>query len=170
MKKNIKIEREFVEKSALTFVILTYWLFAPQVGYDNGDTDNIPAHVYYMLSHANIWHLFGNVFVLWLIHGRLYLLPSMMIAFVFSFIPAFSIYGDVGMTMGFSGVLFAVLGIKWGVYCRCESKPLDRYEAMWRFLTRVLPFALLGILIPHLNWCLHLYCLLAGFVYGRYRR
>lgn len=169
MKKNIKIEREFAEKFALTFVILTYWLFAPQVGYDNGDTDNIPAHVYYMLSHANIWHLAANLFVLWFMRGKLYILPSLMIAFLASFIPACTLWGEVGVTMGFSGVLFAIYGIKWGVYCKSKYGLLPSACAFDEFLLKAVPFALIGILIPHLNWCIHLYSLLAGYFYGRFR-
>lgn len=168
MKENIDIRRR-VEKCVLTFILVLSWLFAPKIGYENGDMSYMP-HLFYMFIHANIWHLLGNLFVLWILRGRLYLLPSMAIAFLASYIPGFSIYGDVGMTIGFSGVLFAIVGIKWGNYCKMNIRPIYRYEIGWKFLTRVVPFALVGILIPHINWCLHSCCLLAGFVYGRYRR
>ena len=40
-------------------------------------------------------------------------------------------------------------------------------SAFHDFALKALPFALIGILIPHLNWCLHLYALCMGYVYGR---
>lgn len=162
------MRRELVEKTVISVVLTACWLLLPAVGYQDCDIKDA-AHFYYMFCHVNIWHLAGNLFVLWLMRGRLYLMPSLLIAYWCSLIPAFSIYGDVGMTIGFSGVLFAIWGIKWGAYCRRNIIPLDRYEVIWRFMTKVLPFAMIGIVIPHVNWCLHLYCLLAGFVYGRFR-
>ena len=172
MKKDIykHIGRDFYEKSILSFVIITYWLFAPKIGYENGDTENIQAHVLYMFSHVNLWHLAGNLFVLWFLKGKLYIVPSLMIAFLVSFIPGISIWGDVGLTMGFSGVLFAIWGIKWGVHCRNKYGLQLSADAFDEFMTRAFPFALIGILIPHLNWCIHLYSLLAGYLYGRFRR
>ena len=165
--------RETIEKTVLTVVLVAWWLFLPAVGYENGDTENIPAHLFYMLSHANIWHLAANLFFLWFfLRGRLYLIPSMLIGFLVSLLPGFSIYGEVGLTMGFSGVLFAIAGIKWGVYCRYASSMGKLFEstALHDFFLKAIPFALIGILIPHINWTIHLYAMLAGFVYGRCRR
>lgn len=161
------MRRETTEKIALTLIMVIWWLFLPMTGYCQGDMDNLWPHAAYIFSHANFWHLAGNLFVLWIMRGRLYLLQSLLIAFVASFIPAFSIYGDLGMTLGFSGVLFAMGGIKWGVYC---TKRYGRYfstSAMYDFGRKALPFALIGIVIPHLNWCLHLYALVFGYIYGR---
>ncbi len=164
--------REKIEKYVVTAVLVACYLFAPAIGYENGDVENTLPHIAYMFCHANVWHLAGNLFVLWIMHGRLYLIPSLVIAFLCSFIPGFSIYGDVGMTMGFSGVLFAIAGIKWGVYCMYASSMGQIFgkSAFHDFLMKALPFAVIGILIPHINWCIHLYCMLLGFVYGRYRR
>ena len=166
------MKREMIEKCAVTLVLVAYWLFLPAVGYTNGDTENIKVHLLYIVSHANIWHLAGNLLCLWLIRRKLYLCSSLVIAFLASLIPAFSIYGDVGVTLGFSGVLFAIVGTKWGVYCRiCRQTHIAQWKnALSQFMIRILPFALLGILIPHVNWCLHTYCLLAGFAYGWFRR
>lgn len=155
------MRRQLIEKTVLTLVMVACWLLLPETGYTSADTDNIGPHVAYMWCHANLWHLAGNLFVLWIVlyRGRLHLAPSLIIAFLCSFLPQFSIYGDTGVTMGFSGVLFAIVGIRWGAG-RC---PLEK------FATKALPFALLGIVIPHLNWCIHFYCMSAGFIYGRYR-
>lgn len=158
------------KKCLVTIILIVWWAFLPSTGYENGDTENTYAHVAYMFSHANFWHLAGNLFVLWFIRGNMSLIPSLAIAFLVSFIPAWSLWGDVGVTMGFSGVLFAVWGIKWGSYCRRKYGLLFSACALDEFVTKALPFSLIGILVPHLNWCIHLYSLLAGYLYGRFRR
>lgn len=161
------MKREMFEKILLTVIMVGWYIFMPVVGYTEADSDNMLPHFAYMLSHVNIWHLIGNLLVLWIMRGQLYLVQSVVIAFLASLIPAFSIWGDLGMTLGFSGVLFAIGGIKWGVYC---AKKYGRYfsaSAFHDFALKALPFALIGILIPHLNWCLHLYALVMGYVYGR---
>jgi len=167
------MERIRIEQCAVTLVLVVFWLFLPTTGYTSADMDSVRPHLLYMWSHANVWHLAGNLLCLWLMKRRLYLLPSVVIAFLASYIPAFSIYGDLGMTIGFSGVLFAIAGIKWGLYIgewrRLGATPMVR-KYVRRFLMVILPFAVLGILIPHVNWCLHTYCLLAGFAYGWFRR
>lgn len=161
------MKRETFEKIAITLVLVAWWIILPVTGYTSADDDDMWPHLAYMLSHVNIWHLAGNLIVLWIMRGRLYVIPSMPIAFIASFMPAFGIWGDLGMTVGFSGVLFAIGGIKWGVYC---TRRYGRYFsacALDDFMRKALPFALIGILIPHLNWCLHLYALIFGYVYGR---
>ena len=167
------MKRETIEKCAVTLVLVACWLFLPATGYTNDDINRISPHLLYMWSHANIWHLAGNLLCLWLIRRKLYLYSSLVIAFLASFIPAFSIYGDVGVTLGFSGVLFAIVGTKWGLYIgewsRQGATPMVRKHA-GQFMMKILPFAIVGIIIPHVNWCLHTYCLLAGFAYGWFRR
>lgn len=167
-----------IEKICVTVVLVAWYVLMPQTGYRSGCCDDAPMeHLLAMVSHAGVWHLACNLFVLWIMTRRLYLIPSMVIALVMSFVPSFGIIFPLdGVTMGFSGVLFAIVGIKWGVYCRHEdgrwpSDPLYRKRKPYReFATKVLPFALVGILIPNINWCIHTYCLLAGLVYGRFQR
>lgn len=167
------MRRTVIEKTVVTVVLVVWWLLMPMVGYDVNDfrEANVPEHFGYLVSHANVWHLAGNLFVLWIMSTPLYLLPSLIAAVLCSFLPAIGIW-PLGMTVGFSGVLFAIAGIKWGVYCRhsYEYSSKKGKDAAFGFVTKVLPFALVGALIPNINWCLHLYCLLAGFVYGRYNR
>jgi len=170
--------KRIIEKTAVTAVLVLYWLLGVQTGYQNGYADGTPVgtvmeeHVLAMVSHAGAWHLAGNLFVLWLIAGRLHLLPSLAIAFLMSFVPAFGIVWPMsGVTMGFSGVLFAIIGIKWGIYCRSFDPAGTAFvrRAVREFCVKVLPFALIGIFIPQVNWCVHLYCVLTGFAYG-YRK
>lgn len=153
-------------RGLLTAVMVAYIMLLPLTGYEAGSITPVWNHFAYMWSHANIWHLLGNLFVLWMWRGDMYILPSILIAFLCSFLPTFGIW-PIWMTVGFSGVLFAMHGIRWGQYCRHEP---SRKKAYAEFGKKALPLALIGIIIPHINWCIHLYCILAGFVYGRYHR
>ena len=201
MKRLVAIKLSIVQKTVLTVVMVLWWLFGPMVGYQDvleSYAEHRPAtdiasyivpHMLYMISHANFWHLAGNLFVLWLIRGKLYLWRAMVLAFLFSFLPGVGSIWEimnhqpVPLTVGFSGVLFAIGGIKWGFWCVGQHKGkisrkgnvLDEQRTeispkrVKDFLIKVLPFAILGILIPHLNWTIHLYCLIGGFVAGMLR-
>lgn len=171
------MNKVMMNKVAVTLVLVLWWVLGEPVGYreDCGSAAvywTVAEHALAMVSHAGFWHLAGNLFVLWILRGRLYLLPSLMTALAMSFVPVFGIIWPMdGVTMGFSGVLFAVIGIKWGVYCQSFA-PAGAYfvrTAIAEFCLKALPFALAGAVLPHVNWCLHLYCLLAGFVYGAWR-
>ena len=170
----MRLRRTTIEKSVLTAVLTAWFVAGPQVGYDCGLAPKGPlyGHLLYMISHANVWHLLGNVFVLWIIKGRLYLTASAVTAFLASFMPAFGLIWPLeDATMGFSGVIFAIFGVQWGVYCQSfwpGGREIMR-EALGEFSVKALPFAVLGMVVPHVNWCLHLYCLLGGFAYGRWR-
>lgn len=159
------MSRNTLEKIVVASLMVICYLVMPKVGY-NGDS-SIASHFLYILSHANMWHLAGNLFVFVLIKGNHYLLSSVPIAIFASFIPSFGVVWPVdGVTMGFSGVLFAIAGTKYGIFCH-RSK--NKHQAYRAFFMRALPFSLVGIFVPHLNWCIHTYCLLAGFVYGKYK-
>lgn len=160
-----------VEKALLTAVMVAWYAFGWQTGYASGDMS--PAdHLLSMVSHANVWHLAGNLFVLWIMKCRLYIFASAVIAFVASYLPVVGpIWPMDGVTMGFSGVIFAIWGAKWGVYCQSFWPAGDDImrEKIWEFCYKTVPFALIGMVMPNINWCLHLYCLLGGFAYGRWR-
>lgn len=164
------MKRLTIEKTVLTVVLVACYILMPVTGYTNSlSVSEIPNHFTYMFCHANVWHLAGNLFVLWILKRRLYLLPAVVIGFVCSFLPSDGLW-PLGITVGFSGVLFAIVGIKWGVYCRSFSYAGWLFEkgSYEEFCMKALPFALIGFIIPHVNWCLHLYCLLAGFLFGRF--
>ena len=148
-----------IEKTAMTVMTLSWWLFLPPMGYAAGDPD-ILHHLAYIFSHANIWHLAGNLFVLWMLRQDIHLIPSLAVAVAASYLPAWSIYGELGTTIGMSGVLFAIAGIRWGL---CD-KPFSV------FAVKALPFVMIGFFIPNINWCIHLYSLVSGYIYGRCRR
>ena len=86
---------------------------------------------------------------------ELHLGTSFLIAVIYSFLPCFA----HEPTVGFSGVLFAIVGMSWGRVRRFK-------DMVWRnkvFL--VIPF-----LIPHINAFIHVYCMVAGYIVGRYVR
>jgi len=167
----MRLRRLTIEKAVLTAVMAAWYVAGPQTGYGIGDMSPLH-HALSMVSHANVWHLAGNLFVLWIMRNRLYLAASVCIAFVMSFLPvAGPVWPIDGVTTGFSGVIFAIWGVKWGVHCQSfwpAGREIMR-EKLWEFCCKALPFALVGIVIPNVNWCLHLYCLLGGFMYGRWR-
>lgn len=165
-------------KAVVTVWLVAWWVTLPAIGYyPVGETDGhtigmIWEHLLWPMSHANVWHLAGNLWVLWWLKGRLYMWESYVMAVLCSFLPvvpglwemlpAGEPAGTVA-TCGFSGVLCAIIGVKWGAWIK------SRYSitAYWTFARRVLPFVAVGFLIPHVNWCIHLYCLVAGVVYGK---
>lgn len=165
------MKRLVVEKSAVTLIlVLCYALMEPV-----GCREDSPVweHVAYMFCHAGIWHLTGNLFVLWLFSKRLLLLPGLIIGCLGSWYPVIpglwqllGVTSDIHVTMGFSGVLFGIIGIKWGDYLRRRQS----HRVMMKFCVRVLPLALIGFFIPNINWSLHLWCLIMGFLYGCIRR
>lgn len=201
MKQFYLVSVPTIQKVVITVVLVLWWLFGPVVGTvpmgieGSGDAaaygamGTVASHVLYMVSHANFWHLAGNLFVLWMIPNRLYLLEAVIIAFVTSWLPGVGSIWEVlsgepiGTTVGFSGVLFAIFGIKWGVYCvgqhkgrisrrgrvMDEQRTAISAKRLKMFCVRVLPFALIGFLVPHLNWTIHLYCLTAGLLVGMVR-
>lgn len=164
------MSRQVIGKAAMAIAMVAWFVCMPVVGYggeycgDSAVLGTAARHFLYMWSHANVWHLLGNLFVLLIWKGRLHAVPSVAIAFLCSFIPAFGIW-PIGMTVGFSGVLFSMTGIRWGDYCR---RAPFRHLAFAEFCMKALPFAVAEIVIPHVNWCIHLYGMLAGFLYGRY--
>lgn len=162
------LKRETAIKGIVTVVLVLWFVLGPQVGYaccDTIATVSIWEHVAWMVSHANVWHLAGNLFVLWMMRMPLYLLTAVAVSFLCSWLPAvpgvweiFSVSHEPGVTMGFSGVIFAIAGLKWGKVCR------NSIATFKIFCTRMLPLALLGALIPHINWSIHFYCLTGGFL------
>ena len=148
-----------IEKVMVTAVLVAWWLLMPLDG----------GHLTYWLCHANVWHLACNVFVLWMLRGpRLYMALAVALAVACSYLPAWNAWGGTGVTVGFSGVLFAIIGVEWGVACR-RGGVRRRNRAIYRtFVLKAVPLAAVGMVIPHVNGCLHLWCLLTGFAVARY--
>ena len=179
------------EKCAVTLWLVLWWLAGFKMGYGGNNADEVHdavGHLVYMWCHAGFWHLAGNLFVLWLMSRPLYLAEGVAIAFACSMLPelpgVWELWpgSEATVTMGFSGVLFGMFGVKWGVYCASAKTPTrctgerttedtrrrsgGHGERLKEFCRRALPWALAGALLPHINWSLHLYCLLAGLAVG----
>lgn len=127
------------------------YFFFHRIGY--GDGSGLCSHLFYIFSHANIWHLLANIVCIWLIRCPFHLVAALLVSVLCSFIPCFV----SGETYGFSGVLFGVVGISWGIVGRFKDMLLRN---KWYFL---IPF-----MLPHVNACLHLYCALLGYLFGYY--
>jgi len=121
-------------------------------------------HVLYPLSHANIWHLAANILCLWMLRCPLHIFTTFVCAVLCSFLPCpqlsivnYQLSIIFAPTMGYSGALFAMVGISWGKIHRFK-------DMMWRNKW----ILIIPAFIPHINFLIHLYCLLAGYLYGRY--
>ena len=141
----------YIPKITISLILVTSYILLPQYGYYFGEIGI--GNVLYPLSHANIWHLLANIVCLWMIPCDLHILTSFLLAVLCSILPCFSSEA----TVGFSGVLFAIVGISWGRVGRFK-------DMVWRnkwFL--IIPF-----FIPHINAFIHLYCMIGGYLAGRY--
>ena len=136
-------------KFVISFVLVVFYFFLPQFVFPDG---GIIGHALYPLSHANIFHLLANILCLWMISCELHFTTSFLLAALCSFLPCFV----SEPTMGFSGVLFSVIGISWGNAHRFK-------DMIWRNKW----FLVVPVFIPHVNAFIHIYCLLAGYVVGR---
>ncbi len=158
-------------KGVVTALLVVWYFGMPELGFTPSGT--IGEYLLWPLSHANIWHLAGNVYFLWFLKGRLYMRECYLVAVICSFLPVWpglwelmpdaDATGTVA-TCGFSGVLCAMVGVKWGEWIKSRHS----ITAYWTFAKRVLPFVAVGFLIPHVNWSIHLYCLILGLAYGRW--
>ena len=134
-------------------MMVAAFLFYPKAAYSVSHTLSSPIeHLFSIFSHANIFHLAGNIICLWLMKSRFRVAPALAVAFVCSFLPQWSLWGGTETACGFSGVLFAVAGMSWG-----EAR---QFRLMLRKC--VIPLVVCG-LFPNVNIFIHLYCLFAGY-------
>lgn len=141
------MRRKWIKKITVSLILVIWFFVMPQRGFSDYNPID---HIYGMLSHANIFHLACNVFCLCSLKNRIRILPSVIIGFACSFAPSW--YEN---TLGFSGVIFAILGIEWG--------EVGQFKRMCRL---ILPFILITLLIPNMNAMYHLYSLMGGYLYG----
>lgn len=146
MAKEVRID---IEKLLVSIVLVLTFVFLPKYGYlGYGDIWN---HLLYPFSHANIFHLLANILCFWMIRCKTYLLLCFIVSFLCSFLPSLS----CEPTMGFSGILFAIVGMSWG-----------RSGRFLEMLKRNMWFLIIPMFIPHVNGLLHVYCMLAGYILG----
>ena len=138
-------------KLIVSITLIGSYFLLPKYGFTfDGDIIN---HLLYPISHVNIWHLAVNIICLWLISCQPHIFISLTISVLCSFLPCLM----SEPTMGFSGVLFAMVGISWGKVKRFK-------DMIW--LNKW--YLIIPVFVPHVNFMIHIYCLLAGYLYGRY--
>ena len=145
-------------KLVVSIVLVGSYFILPKYGFTfHGPLIN---HLLYPLSHANIWHLAANILCLWMLRCQLHIFTTFVCAVLCSFLPCplLPIYGDYdAVTMGYSGALFAMVGISWGKIHRLRD-----------MIVRNKWILIIPAFLPHVNFLIHIYCLLAGFTYGLY--
>lgn len=154
-------------KFVVTVVLVLSYFFLPKYGFTSSISivsgGSLIGNLLYPISHANIYHLLANILCLWMLRCPLHLFATYTIAVLCSFLPSFSLFDFlVGRgtalaepTYGFSGVLFAMVGISWG--------RVHRFRDM---LSRNKWILIIPAFVPHINFLIHLYCLLLGYAYG----
>lgn len=144
MKDRVTLIKVFV-----SIVLVGSYFLLPEYGFTfKGPLAN---HFLYPFSHANIWHLACNILCLFMLPCSLHVLTTFVCAVLCSFLPCFVSES----TMGFSGVLFAIVGISWGNVHRFK-------DMIWRNKW----FLIIPAFLPHVNFLIHIYCLLAGYLVG----
>jgi membrane associated rhomboid family serine protease len=160
--------KEKIIKSVVSFLLVGSYFFLPKYGFTAFDGSvcgyGIASHFLYPFSHANIWHLAANVLCLWMLRCPMHLVATYLVAVLCSFLPSFCLYDSIARggfaallepTYGFSGVLFAMVGVSWGRIHRFRDMILRN---KWYLFTPAF--------LPHINFLIHIYCLLFGYLYG----
>lgn len=129
-------------------ILILCYIFLPKVGYVwNGE---MSGHLLFTFCHSNIFHLLCNIMVILSFKQKIRY-EMYIISILCSFLPCCS-----DLTMGASGMIFAHIGYTWG--------KIDNFREMFK---RNLLLILLTGLFPNMNMLIHLYCLLAGYLFGK---
>lgn len=142
-------------KLVMSIVLVVCYLVMPQYSFGGccqEMTTKCTGHLLYWLSHANVWHLAANILCLWMIPCELHLTFAIIAAVSCSFLPCFI----PEATCGFSGVLFAIVGMSWGRVHRFK-------DMLWRNKW----WLIIPLFLSHVNALLHVYCLVSGWLIGR---
>lgn len=142
----------------LVTVTCAVWLFFPLETFNGWG--GLRGHLLYGFSHANVFHCAANLLCMWLIRFRIRWVACYALSVLCSYIPcAVWDWGSISFvaepTCGLSGLLICAVGMEWG-----------RYGMLLKMMRHVgLPLVVFG-LVPHVNMLLHLWCLMAGWMYG----
>lgn len=122
-------------------------------GYCKGD---LWPHLWFPFFHANIFHLAANILTLAMLRCEVRdILPAYAVAVIASFFAVASV-----PTMGFSGVLYVLIGMQTGIFRGRVTLP-----KVWFFA-----FLLAGLFLPRVNGLLHIVCFASGALIQLYRR
>lgn len=158
--KDFSLSNKF--KISITFILVVLFLSFPSVGFSplGGENFRLIGNIVFPFCHANIFHLCCNLYCLWLLRKPYYIIYGFIISFLCSLLPELTVYGLFTHTpmlpiMGCSGVLFAVIGIKWGM--------VAKWKEMWR---KCWLFFVITAFIPNVAFLFHLYCITVGYAFG----
>lgn len=139
----------------------------------------ITTHLLFHFTHCNIFHLLCNLICLWSIKGKLHLpqayiiatLSSVSIATLASLATVPSGFPLGQGTQGFSAILLAIIGYKWGLWFNKPITKDQRINATKRICLYILLPILICAFIPNVNTPLHLLSFtLAFFVAPAFQR
>lgn len=139
-------------KLIITTIMVVSFAFLPKYGFVPFGREgfDLKCTLLFNFCHANIYHLLANILGLWLIKGKLHLPMALTISLTASLLPEFII-----PIYGCSGTLFAIVGIKYGLYGNLNYM----LKKTWWVL-------LIPLFIPNIAGLFHIYCILLGFMYG----
>lgn len=144
----------FLLKLIITTILVVRYLLFPKVGFNPEGMAgfDIYNNIVFPLSHANIFHLLCNILCLWYIRRlSFYLPPAIAISFICSFFPE-----NIHNIMGFSGVLFSIIGLIYGE----NNRGYDMIKNNWIFF-------FVTAFIPNVAVLFHIYCLIFSFFIGK---
>lgn len=108
----------------------------------------------YPFIHANILHLVVNLYIFNLCFYKCNMsVRQMALSFLIALFAPSSLINVVGL----SGVCFALFGILFAHIKKGKRKT---------YLTQVFVTILIGLVVPHLAWSVHLFCFIIGMVLG----
>lgn len=136
---------------SLTIIfIVFYGGHASLFGY-HSESDLI-SHFIYPFFHANIFHLLGNLLGIYFIARHI---KSIIVSYFIAVIASFIAYSSMP-TIGFSGVLYAFIGLSGLLFNKNVSKVT---------IAIMLIYVLIGLLLPTINGFLHITCLVLGCLF-----
>lgn len=133
--------------TVLTLVYAMQLVFDEKIGYTHGSTWQ---HLVYPFFHANIFHLLANLYALSFLNINLL---RIMTAFFLSVSTSFLAVCQLP-TMGFSAVIFVLLGMQTNIF---RSK--FSFDKCF-----FLAYMIIGLVLPNINGLLHLLCFMEGAV------
>ena len=148
--------RELCTTIAYTALALAYCLQLA-LGFPVGYTDaSLLPHLSFALFHANVFHLAANILTLHLLQptGR-----DLATGYLISLAASFAAV-TAAPTVGFSGALYAIIGMRTTLFRGRFTAPKAWFAA----------FLLAGLVLPRVNGLLHLLCFAAGAVVQFIRR
>lgn len=105
----------------------------------------------YQWCHCNVWHLLANIYCIWMLARSKFRVGGRHI--VYSYLISIAAVFFSTETQGLSGIIYALLGmLSW------QSAQIRTYH-LW-----MLGFLVLGLILPNVNFTLHLLCYGAGLI------